>query len=107
MVNLTPRHFYIKTTADESEDAFSGITVPLDVERSEETKKAVTAYSRKQYATSKKVVEQQMEQLFNPPMPAKKQPRKELPTNKSPAKKPNDGKDDKGKNGKSGKLHGA
>jgi hypothetical protein len=107
MVNLTPRHFYIKTTADESEDAFSGITVPLDVERSEETKKDVIAYSRKQYATSKKVVEQQMEQLFNPPKPAKKQPKKETPKNESPDKKPSDDKDNKDEKGKSGKLHGA
>ena len=31
IVNLTPYHFFMKTTADESEDAFSGVTVPLDV----------------------------------------------------------------------------
>jgi len=36
IVNLTPYHFYMKTTADESEDAFSGETVPFEVEKSED-----------------------------------------------------------------------
>src|SRR6266568_783723 len=35
IVNLAPYHFYMKITGDESEDAFSGQTVPLDVEESE------------------------------------------------------------------------
>jgi hypothetical protein len=64
IVNLVPYHFYMKTTADESEDAFSGVTVPLEVEESEKTAKAVVTQSRKQYGTSKAKVEKYMEELF-------------------------------------------
>jgi len=65
IVNLAPYHFYMKTTADESEDAFSGVTVPLDVEESEKTAKAVVAQSRKQYGTPKAKAEKYMEKLFD------------------------------------------
>lgn len=64
IVNLAPYHFYMKTTADESEDAFSGVTVPLDVETSDKIAQAVVAQSRKQYATPKVEVEKRMEGLF-------------------------------------------
>jgi TraM recognition site of TraD and TraG len=64
IVNLTPYHFFMKTTADESEDAFSGITVPLTITESEKTKDAVVANSRKQFATPLKSVEAYMEKLF-------------------------------------------
>ncbi len=57
IVNLTPYHFYIKTTADRSEDAFSGTTIPLTEPQSAETKDAVIALSRSRYATPLKVVE--------------------------------------------------
>jgi hypothetical protein len=64
IVNLTPYHFFMKTTANESEDAFSGVTVPLDVEESEKTKDAVVAYSRKKYAVPKATVEKYLRVLF-------------------------------------------
>lgn len=64
IVNLTPHHFYMKTTSDESEDAFSGETVPLDVEGSDTTAKAVTGSSRKLYGTPKKKVEAYLEMLL-------------------------------------------
>jgi hypothetical protein len=64
IVNLAPYHFYMKTTGDVSEDAFSGMTVPLDVDESSRVKQAVIARSRKQYATSKAEVEKHMERLF-------------------------------------------
>lgn len=64
IVNLAPYHFYMKVTGDEAEDAFSGQTVPLDVEESEKVRKVVVANSRKQYTMSKVQVEKYMEELF-------------------------------------------
>jgi len=72
IVNLAPYHFYMKVTGDESEDAFSGQTVPLDVEESEEVAEAVIANSRKRYAQSKATVEKHMEKLFSEDVPDKK-----------------------------------
>ena len=64
IVNLSPHKFYMKTTADESEDAFSGNVVPLDVEQSTKTKSAVLAYSRKHYATPRATVESYLKDLL-------------------------------------------
>lgn len=64
IVNLAPYHFYMKVTGDEAEDAFSGQTVPLDVNESEEVTKLVVANSRKRYAMPKAMIEKQMEELF-------------------------------------------
>lgn len=64
IVNLAPYHFYMKTTSDESEDAFSGQTVPLDERGSQKTAEAVLAYSRKKYGTPKAKVEKVMERMF-------------------------------------------
>lgn len=64
IVNLAPYHFYMKVATEDSEDAFSGQTVPLGIEESNEVQKAVIANSRKIYATSKADVEKQMEVLF-------------------------------------------
>jgi len=83
IVNLAPYHFYMKTTADESEEAFSGTTVPLDVTESDKAAAAVIAESRKRYGTPLAKVEQYMQQLFQgakpdkqPSAPAIKKPRK-------------------------------
>ncbi len=67
IVNLVPYQFYMKTTADESEDAFSGRTVPLDATGSDEIAKEVIANSRRQYGTSKKKVEAYLEKLLAGP----------------------------------------
>jgi hypothetical protein len=64
IVNLAPYHFYMKTTSDVSEDAFSGQTVPLDVEMLDEVKEAVIAQSQQQYGTPKATVEAYLETLF-------------------------------------------
>jgi type IV secretory pathway TraG/TraD family ATPase VirD4 len=64
IVNLAPYHFYMKVATEDSEDAFSGQTVPLDIEESEKIRKAVVANSSKVYAASKAHVEKQMEALF-------------------------------------------
>jgi len=82
----------MKTTADESEDAFSGVTVPLEVERSNKTRDAVLAHSQKTYGTPKAKVEKYMEKLFE----------REKPPKKSDPKKPKDSGDKD-----SGKLHKA
>jgi len=86
IVNLAPYNFYMKVTGDEAEDAFSGQTIPLDVTGSDETMKAVVAYSRGKYSTSKEKVEKYMESLFgsDPVKPVRK-------TNKSKTAK-SDGK---------------
>ena len=65
IVNLSPHKFYMKTTADESEDAFSGNVVPLDVEPSAEVQKAVIAYSRKRYASPRAAVESYLKELLS------------------------------------------
>jgi hypothetical protein len=64
ITSLAPYHFYMVTTNDGTEDAFSGETVPLDATASTETSDAVTAHSREQYATPKAEVEKQMDILF-------------------------------------------
>lgn len=69
IVNLAPYHFYMKVTGDESEDAFSGETVPLDIKSSKLVKQAVINQSREQYASRRKDVEAYMEQLFEDKKP--------------------------------------
>lgn len=65
IVNLAPYHFYMKTTSGTSEDAFSGVTVPLDVEFNDVARIAVVTQSREQYGTTKAKVEAYMEELFS------------------------------------------
>jgi hypothetical protein len=89
IVNLAPYHFYMKTTGDEAEAAFSGTTVPLDVQGSDETAEAIVAYSQEHYATQLKEVKAYMEKLFGPDDKPK------------PKGKP------KGKKGPPNNLHGA
>jgi hypothetical protein len=65
IVNLAPYHFYMKISGNESEDAFSGQTVPLDVKESDKIQRTVISSSRKKFATARTEVERQMEVLFN------------------------------------------
>lgn len=65
IVNLAPYHFYMKVATEDSEEAFSGQTVPVDVEESEKAQKAVVANSRKKYAMAKATVEEYMDKLLN------------------------------------------
>lgn len=87
IVNLAPHHFYMKTTGDESEDAFSGETVPLEAKMNEGVAKQVVASSRKQYATSRKKVEAYLEKLLAEP---EKKPRKPGAPKGGGASKPKD-----------------
>ena len=65
IVNLAPYHFYMKVATEDSEEAFSGQTVPLDIEESEKVRRAVVANSRKKFATPKVKVEEYMATLFD------------------------------------------
>jgi hypothetical protein len=64
IVNLAPYHFYMKVATEDSEEAFSGQTVPLDIEESEKVQRAVVANSRRKFATPKAKVEEYMATLF-------------------------------------------
>jgi hypothetical protein len=64
IINLAPYHFYMKVTGDESEDAFSGQTAPLDIEESDKVAKAVIANSRKRYAKAKSLIEKEIESIL-------------------------------------------
>jgi hypothetical protein len=75
IVDLPPHHFFMKTTAGESEDAFSGHTVPLEVKGSDQTKDAVIAYSQKKYGTPVKKVEAYLEKLFGEDSKHKRKPK--------------------------------
>lgn len=86
IVNLAPYHFYMKTTADVSEDAFSGVTVPLDVEDSEQVAKTVITQSRRQYGRPKAEVEERMEVLFAVEEP-KRKPNAKIKTSTSKSTK--------------------
>ncbi|HVC36486.1 MAG TPA: DUF87 domain-containing protein, partial [Candidatus Dormibacteraeota bacterium] len=99
IVNLAPYHFFMKTTADESEDAFSGMTVPLDVVGSDTVRDEVIAYSQEQYGTPKATVEAYMEELFRLEERTKK---KQSETANKTAQKPKKTKSDD-----SGTVHGA
>ena len=67
IINLTLHHFFMKTTARDSEDAFSGVTLPMDEIASLETKQAAIDQSRSIYATPKAVVATYLGELFNEP----------------------------------------
>jgi hypothetical protein len=54
----------MKVTNEDSEDAFSGETVPLDIKGSGKVRDFVIANTRKQYATPRAVVEKQLDILF-------------------------------------------
>ncbi|MFA5932871.1 MAG: type IV secretion system DNA-binding domain-containing protein [Microgenomates group bacterium] len=64
IVNLPPFHFYMKVSTDNSEDAFSGQTIPLDVKGSEKTAEEIITNTRKKYGTPKAEVEETLKQLF-------------------------------------------
>lgn len=65
IVNLAPYHFYMKVATEDSEEAFSGQTVPLDIEESQQIHKTVVVNSRKKYAVPKTKVEAYLNELFS------------------------------------------
>lgn len=83
IVNLAPYSFYMKVSGDDSEDAFSGVTVPLSIKGNEETFNEVIETSRKTYGVRKSVVEVYLKGLLGQETGA----RKEAPAkNTTPAK---------------------
>jgi hypothetical protein len=71
IVSLVPYQFFMKTSGEVSEDAFSGRTVPLSAEASDLVAAEVKRRSQERYGTPRKVVEQYIESLFTTtkPMP--------------------------------------
>ncbi|MDN5274698.1 MAG: hypothetical protein JWP06_599 [Candidatus Saccharibacteria bacterium] len=64
IVNLAPYHFYMKTSGNESEDAFSGQTVPFTTKESKDAGREVVLLSQKKYGTTKHDIETYMDELF-------------------------------------------
>jgi hypothetical protein len=75
IVNLAPYHFYMKVSNEASENAFSGVTVPLDISPGDEVEKAVLAHSREKYATPRDEVDEYLEMIFTGMVKKKKEPR--------------------------------
>jgi hypothetical protein len=82
IVNLAPYHFFIKTVADESELAFSGITVPLECAESPKLADRIISASRKRYATPRKDVEAYLDTLFSSKDPTDDSPASDASTAK-------------------------
>jgi hypothetical protein len=88
IVNLPPYHFFMKLTNERSENAFSGQTVPLDIEPSDKTKNDVINYSRKHNATPRAEVEEYLIKLFSGKLESpeqKKSDKKKPEISKEPA----------------------
>jgi len=64
IVNLAPWHFFMKTVTNESELAFSGVTVPLECTESAKVADRIIAASRKRYAIPRRDVEAYLDTLF-------------------------------------------
>jgi hypothetical protein len=84
IVNLTPYHFYMKITSDESEDAFSGMTVPLNIPGAPEVAHQAVVHSRDRYGTPRVKVEAYLDELFdgNEKKPTKMSSKKKVNTSK-------------------------
>lgn len=89
IVNLAPFNFFMKVTGDESEDAFSGRTVPIDVPSSEKIRDEIVAYTRKHHAIPRVKVEQYLEKLFAEEPKKKSEAKKIQPsiTSRKPSEK--------------------
>jgi len=64
IVNLPPHHFFMKVTNAYSESAFSGKTTPFTEEGSQTFMNEIIEQSRKNFASSRLAVEQQLDILF-------------------------------------------
>ncbi|RYX78650.1 type IV secretory system conjugative DNA transfer family protein [bacterium] len=73
IVNLAPYHFYMKVATEDSEEAFSAQTVPLDIEESQVVQTELVANSRSNYGTPKAKVEEYMMTLFEQPKAKEKE----------------------------------
>jgi hypothetical protein len=72
IVSLAPYQFFMKTSSDVSEDAFTGHSVPLEIIGSESVAAGVVAVSREQYGTPRRVVEDYVESLLTEAKPSRR-----------------------------------
>jgi hypothetical protein len=88
IVNLAPYHFYMATTNDGTEDAYSGKTIPCEIIGSTATRNRAVSQSRSQYATPLSEVEIQMEHVFerSQSIPANTPAESEVKTQPKPTK---------------------
>jgi hypothetical protein len=63
-VNLPPYHFFMKLGGMESEQAFSGETIPLKIAPNEFVKETVIKESRARFATPRRAVEAFLDTLL-------------------------------------------
>ncbi len=64
IVNLPPYRFLMKVTSGVSEDSFSGETIPISEPGSSKLAEKIIDQSRKNYATPRELIEEQMGQLL-------------------------------------------
>ncbi len=72
IVNLPLHHFFMKVTTDVSEDAFTGVTMPIKDNGSETVAKKIIARCRIDYSTERNNVEEQLKRIFSLPSISKK-----------------------------------
>ncbi len=65
IVNLAPYHFYVKVSNDRSENAFSGVTLPLKSKPSSYTEEEVMGASRAKYSIPREEVNKYLEEIFS------------------------------------------
>ncbi len=65
IVNLLPHHFFMKVTSNESEDAFSGVTILQTKEGLPTVASEITSYTREHYTNPRETVETQIEEMIN------------------------------------------
>ena len=70
IVNLTRYQFFMKTSGETSEDAFSGQTTPVDAPKDKLVEEAVVAASRARYGTPLEEVVEYVDTLFGAPSKA-------------------------------------
>lgn len=77
IVNLPPHQFIMKVTNEESDDAFSGVTIPIELAGSEKVKEAIIEHSRNAYATPRETVALALKKILKiSAVPAKKELKK-------------------------------
>ena len=79
IVNLAPYHFYMKAANEASENAFSGVTVPLNILPDAEIGNSVLKNSREQYATPRDTVAQYLDELLGNKVKVVKKPSESKP----------------------------
>ncbi|HJP81607.1 MAG TPA: type IV secretion system DNA-binding domain-containing protein [Candidatus Saccharimonadales bacterium] len=69
IVNLAPHHFFMKVATKDSEEAFSGETIPLGMVENKAALDEVIERSRMQYGVERKVVEDALQMYFGEEIP--------------------------------------